>query len=218
MNRRELRRSLRAQKKALRAQLAQAQRQARAQVAQNPQVRRARQKRRLKQAAGLAALLLLLLLVRCDCEGPPKVTTPEPQAPDAGEVVVKAPPPVQKPSKPPKLRGDLRGQPRARFDHEGKAPPTWLEEFRIQVAARSPRLSECFNGQGRPGALRWTCALNVTSGAVSDHALESVGGADDLDAKQRACVVKALSDPPYRISKDAQPDALSNRVSLVIEF
>lgn len=210
-------RELQERKKALRRSLAEQRARARAAVAQNPMVQRARRKRTLRRGAGLAALLLVLLFVRCECDPPPEPPPPEPVTADAGTPEVKAPAPAKKPQrKPPPLQGNLDGRARAQFDNDGKAPPTWLEEFRIQVAARSVRLSECFNGTARPGALRWSAAVNAASGSVSDHALEPVG-ASELTKVQRDCVVGVLSSPVYKLA-GAQPQDLPNRVGLVIEF
>lgn len=86
----------------------------------------------------------------------------------------------------------------------------------MQVAARSPRLAQCFKGAERPGALRWDVALNPSSGAVSDQFLETVG-AVELSAPQRECVERTLSNPGYHVS--ALPsEGLPTRVTLMIEF
>ena len=90
-------------------------------------------------------------------------------------------------------------QPRGKYQNEAQSSPSWLDEFRLQVAARSPRLAECFSGTDRPGALRWTTAVNEESGAVSDHGLELVGTGADLYGKQRECVLAVLSSPGYRL-------------------
>ncbi|WNG58351.1 hypothetical protein F0U59_29125 [Archangium gephyra] len=92
-----------------------------------------------------------------------------------------------------------------------------MDDFRIQVAARSPRLAQCFSGTERPGALRWTAAVNAASGSVSDHALEPVGTGGELSGKQRDCVQGVLSSPGYRLKPEQKQD-LPGRVSIVIEF
>ena len=91
-----------------------------------------------------------------------------------------------------------------------------LDDFRLQVAARSPRLALCFKGADRPGALRWNVALNPESGAVSDHVFEPVGAAE-LSPAQRECMQRTLSSPGYHVTQ-ADRQSLSSRVSLVIEF
>jgi hypothetical protein len=92
-----------------------------------------------------------------------------------------------------------------------------MDEYRLQVAARSPRLARCFQGAGRPGALRWTASVNPTRGEVSDHQLQPIGGGAELRREQRECLLEALSSPPYRLTAPGAP-ALPDRVGLVIEF
>ncbi|MBK7865320.1 MAG: hypothetical protein IPJ65_43340 [Archangiaceae bacterium] len=94
--------------------------------------------------------------------------------------------------------------------------PAWLDEFRMQVAAASPRLAECFTGIERQ-ALRWSAAVNPKPGTVADHSLEPVGVGTDLTADQRTCVQAVLSSPVYRLTQLGD-EPLPRRVSLVIEF
>lgn len=218
MNKAELRRAMREQRKALRASTRAARAQANAALAQNPAVQRARRRRRLRRLLAIAAVLLLMLFVRCDCESAPVVAAPP--AADAGEPVVKTPPDAGTPRpKKAAFRGRVAEQPRGAYKGDVKAPPSWLEEYRLQVAARSPRLSECFKGSDRPGALRWTSAVNVESGAVSDHELEALGSSGYLDSKQIQCLVAALSKPGYRIRPSSdEAKELPRRISIVIEF
>ncbi len=85
------------------------------------------------------------------------------------------------------------------------------------MAARSGRLSECFKGAEKPGALRWTTSVSPESGAVSQHELEPLGAGAEIQGEQRACVLQVLSNPAYKLGA-AQKQALPNRLSLVIEF
>jgi hypothetical protein len=216
VTRNELRRAIRERKKELRQQVAQLRREAKARLEADPAVRRERKRRRLRRGVGLAVLALLLLLVRCECAPPPTpevldggVAVPAPKQP--------APPPAPAVIKPPPLKARIKSVERATYEGQAQVPPTWLEEFRLQVAARSPRLATCFTGTDRPGALRWTAALNAESGAVSDHELESVGAASSVSTAQRECVVKALSNPTYRLNVP-KGQALPDRVGMVIEF
>jgi hypothetical protein len=162
----------------------------------------------------LLLLILLLLLWLCSC-GPEPVETAGP-APPTREVVVPAPevPPAPAPlQRTPRIdRPDYRAEP--------PGPPPWLTSFRMQVAARSPRLATCFEGTARPGALKWTTAVEAAGGSVSAHALEPMLLTDELTAVQKACVLGVLSEPPYRLQggPDGSPDAPPSRVSLVIEF
>lgn len=226
MTKAEMRRTLRERRKELRRSVALMRRQARERLESIPAVRRERTKRRVRRAVGLALLASLLLFLRCDGHPAPP-PGPPPLGADAGTPEVKAKRPAPPAlSKPPPLRAQIPSQPRARYEGETKAPPSWLEEFRIQVAARSPRLAECFKGSDRPGALRWTAAVNAESGAVSDHELEPLGTGSGgwgvmIGSEQRACLLRALSNPPYRLRAPrtaAEKEALPNRVSIVIEF
>lgn len=217
MTRTELRRAMRERKKELRQQVAQLRREARARLDANPVVRRERKRRRVRRAVGLAVLALLLLLVRCECAPPPpevlekgaEMAAPEPKQP--------MPPPAPAATKPPPLKARIKSVQRASYEGQAQVPPTWLEEFRLQVAARSPRLATCFTGTDRPGALRWTAALNAESGAVSDHELETVGAATSVSQAQHECLLKALSNPTYRLNVP-KGQALPDRVGMVIEF
>jgi hypothetical protein len=186
-------------------------REIRERVAEIPAVKaaRARRKRRNRIVFFLIALLLGLL-VRCDCGGeppPPEPAAPEPVMHDAGVPKTKPPPFNQK----------VKTQHRGAYGIETPAPPPWLDEFMLQVTARSPRLAQCFTGSDRPGVLRWTASVNARNGVPSDHELELVGGGNELKKAQRDCVLGALSSPPYKLTA---PDAggLPDRVSVVLEF
>ncbi|WNG44442.1 hypothetical protein F0U60_10220 [Archangium minus] len=213
MTPRELRREMRQRREELRRSLALMRQQARERVRQLPAVRRERNRRRVRRAVGLALLLLLACLTRCECQ----------QAPPPAKAVVQEKPEVKPktPAPAPPRREPLRAQvkplPRGSYQGETQAPPTWLEDFRLQVAARSPRLAQCFTGTDRPGVLRWTASVNPESGAVADHELEPLGPGAELKREQRDCVVRALSSPTYRLSSQ-QAQVLPNRISLVIEF
>lgn len=204
---------LRAQRRAVRARLEQLRRESRARVDALPAIQAARKKRARRRTLASAVLLLLLLFLRCDCEPAPQ---PEPTATvpaglDAGSKL-----PPSKPTK--RLASNERLASSARRGYELGAgrSPAWLDDFRMQVAARSPRLALCFQGADRPGALRWSVALNPESGAVSDHLFEPIGAAD-LTTAQRDCVQKVVSSPVYRVA-EADRQSVPGRVSLVIEF
>jgi hypothetical protein len=175
---------------------------------------KARRRRRLAFAA--PPLLLIAMLLRCDCERTDPVKV-------AAKVETKAPPEKTPTPRPPRksgrapLAGDVDRRPRRAYEAEAQPPPGWIDEFRLQASARSPRLAQCFEGTDRPGALRWVAALNPETGTVSDQELEPVGTRSGLTPEQRACVARALSNPGYRLSsRPAQP--FPERVSLVIEF
>ena len=169
----------------------------------------------MRRALAVALLLLLAGLVRCECEQPPPVVqAPVPALPQKQERVSAPVPPPPRPREP---RIRMGTQSRAGFPEKERVAPTWLEDFRLQVAARSPRLAACFKGESRPGALRWTASVNPESGGVSDHELEPVGASQAPGGEQRQCVLQALSSPAYRL-KESQAQSLPTRVSLVLEF
>ncbi len=209
----ELRAAMKAQRQALEASA----RALRERMSQLPQVQAAARRRRLRSTFTLAALLLVLCFIECDCDPRPG-QLPEPV--DAGVLVVEAKKPAPltvKPVKKPPLKANVSLGPRDSFGTSQRPPPDWLDGFRLQVAARSPRLAECFQGTERPGALRWATAVNPDSGAVSDQTFEPVGIAIDLTKEQQTCLARVLSSPPYKVGV-GEAQALPRRVSLVIEF
>lgn len=200
----------RKQRKAIRAQLSKMRVAARAKVAQLPAVKAARRRRWFRRSL-LIALVLLLLFIRCDCGPTPALEQPKGEVAKVADAGVARAPQKKKPQK------DKVGQnPRRDWETGSQLGPAWLDEFRLQVSARSPRLASCFTGTDRPGALRWNVALNPETGAVSDQILEPLG-ATDLSETQQACLRTALASPKYRITAE---DRLSvpSRVSLMLEF
>jgi hypothetical protein len=214
---RELRRDMRERRRALREAMAQRRAEARRRVAGHPSVRRARSRRRIRRGALVACALLLALLTRCQCE-PPAAPEPSPQGQAASPPAVAPRAPAAAPkAKRRALQGEVASQPRGAFGLGARDRPSWLEDFHLQVSARSGRLARCFTGTDRPGALRWAAALNAKSGAVSDHELEPLGPPTSFTRAQRDCVVDVLSNPGYRLELPSA-EALPNRVGLVIEF
>jgi hypothetical protein len=217
MTPRELRRELRQRKKELRRSVALMKRSARERVAQLPVVQREKRRRRIRRVVTIAALLLLAMWVRCDCAPPPPPAPPPEPVVEPVPVEVKPKKPEPPTSKPKAFKDRMERQRRGSYQNEAQTSPSWLDDFRLQVAARSPRLAQCFSGTERPGALRWTAAVNAASGSVSDHALEPVGTGGELSRKQRDCVQGVLSSPGYRLKPEQKQD-LPGRVSIVIEF
>jgi hypothetical protein len=158
----------------------------------------------------IAVLLLLLLLRSCPAEEPAAPEVPVVVAP----AVVPAPPPAPLPPPAPTGRVATRGRPS--FETPVPAPLPWVSSFRMQVAARSPRLAECFVGADRPGKLKWTASVSPVDGRVSEHVLEPMLVTDAISGEQRACVLGVLSDPPYRLDDDGR--TTPSRVGVVIEF
>ena len=208
MNAREFAALKREAKKALKAR----QKAAREAFENQPQVRKIRNRRRVFRLVALLVILIFLLLIRCDC-GPakphvPQVVEPTPvekEMPDAG---------VQKPV----FKTTVKTLPRDSYENKKLLGASWLEQFQMQVVARSPRLAQCFVGVDRPGALRWTCALNADTGVASDHELEPLGNnTGQLSKTQEACVVEALSKPAYTLT-NVPKEGLPQRIGFVLEF
>jgi len=210
------RRALKAQQKQLRRELKVQQRQQREALKAHPmyaqmqQQRLQRRRRRLLMALLLA--LLLLLLSKCECDEAP--ATPAP-APPAAPTVVK--PPADTPPPPKKLRGRVRGTRRPTLPVQPPGPPSWLDAFRLQVAARSTLLAGCFNGIEKPGALRWSVRVHAPTGKVSASTLEPVLSNADITPKQVECLEQHLSSPAYKLD-EPDPKAEARRVTLVFEF
>ncbi len=160
----------------------------------------------------LVSLLLLLAAIVC-CVGPcePEVVPALGPGPAEGQGERAEPVPAPVP-----LEGRVKPKPRPAFPALKPAPVPWLASFRMQVAARSTRLSGCFVGATRPGVLRWTALVEPETGRVSDHELEPVLQSDILSGEQRDCVLGVLETPRYRI--DPEEGMGPSRVGMVIEF
>lgn len=215
MTRAEIKAAMRRRREALREQFRAMKARTDEALAKDPRIQKARRRRQLKRIAAIALLLLLLLLIRC--EGQPGPLPPV-AAVDAGTPVEKVveKKPVKKPG-PKKIVIAAKPVERPDFDTPGRLPAAWVDEFRMQVAARSPRLAACFIGSSRPGALRWTTLVSLQTGAVGEHDFESMGLSADLTRAQLDCLQGVLSKPEYLL-KDAPPEGLPERVSLVLEF
>ena len=183
-------------------------------MAEHPLLRRARarrQRRNMRLALGLtAAAMLLLVWQRCPRPPPePAEARPSPpRAPASAPAVSPRPGPQ---------RQSLSPLERPRLQVAVPPSPDWLDAFRMQVLARGPRLAQCFEGQARPGALRWTCALVPSTGMTSDHTFEPLGGGS-LEGRE-PCMRDVLSRPPLqRVAMPGADATTPVRVSLVIEF
>lgn len=216
MNAREIRRALRRQRAAMRAQMKASKKRFREQWAKSPQAQaRARQQRRRRRVTLAIAGLIALAFLRCCSCGDSAPAAAAPEGKDAGTDAGPAAPLAKKPLAAPRLslqrRSDLK------LEDTSMLP--WLDEFRLQVAARSPKLANCFHGADKPGALRWTTEMNPGSGQVSNHALEPIGATLGLNPAQRDCLIQALAEPRYRL-QNRPPDESStpSRVSIMLEF
>lgn len=160
----------------------------------------------------LLLLLLLLLLLIPPCEEPPAPLAASAPAPPEVAAAFGEPAPPPAPPPPRIARRD-----RPAFEVNAPEPLPWLAAFRLQVAARSPRLAECFVGAARPGALKWTVGVEPRAGLVSDATLEPTLASDAITPAQRACVLDVLAAPAYELDAGAAP-ATPARVAMVIEF
>ena len=216
LNRRAARHELRARRAALRARVAEA----RARLRPKRSAGRSLRRRLLL----LALLLLLWILLRhCNCAveipSPPDVGPPRPDSiVSVVDAAVATPTPVVSVARSkPRPRRRLKSRRRPTYRNDIPPPAAWLTEFRLQVSARGAQLSRCFEGAVRPGALRWTAALDAARGIVSDHQFEPVLAGAALSRSLRTCLIEVLSHPPYRLSlPDKQPSP--SRVAIVIEF
>lgn len=216
MNRRELRETMKARRKELRGAMARLRTETKTRLEKNPAVRRERTRRRIQRLSAVAVLLLLASLLNCQCQEPVVPTEePELEAPVAAEPKEKKSISAKPKKKP--FQARIERQPRGAYEGREPTAPSWLDAFRLQVAARGPRLAECFTGTDRPGALRWTTAVNPKSGAVADHELEPRGSGAGLKTEQLDCLLKVLAEPSYKL-KPKDPGALPERVGIVIEF
>jgi len=166
----------------------------------------------------VALILLILLLLRdCQCNEPPPGPAP-PQAVDTAEIDEPEPDPEpeivarREPAK-----GRLEGIRRPQYGNEPLDALPWLAAYRLQVAARSTRLAECFVGAPNPGTLKWTASVEPSVGHVSDQVLEPSLQSDALTRRQKSCAFEVLSYPPYELESDGERSTPA-RVSMVIEF
>lgn len=180
---------------------------------------RARQRqRRKRQLALLLLVILILLLLRLDC-----VEEPSPSVFPSPSMAVPAPRKHDKPGRgqakrnPLRLEGRVEGSDRTSLALDPLAPPTWLPEFRLQVAARSPRLAACFVGTERPGAMRWSALVHARSGRATESVVEPVFRGASLAEDQLDCLVKGLTEQPY-VLDPSSPEVAARRVSLIFEF
>lgn len=164
------------------------------------------------------AALLVLLCWRSCVEEPPDVTPamPSAQAATTGPVgrttepLAVAPPHI--------IPATVERLDRPDYAVAKPVALPWLGSFRMQVAARGPRLAECFVGADAPGQLKWSGAVEPVAGRVSDHAFTPTSGSATLTRDQEECAVAVLSDPPFRLEAGPEPPSTPHRVSLILEF
>ena len=200
---RDLRRQLKAQREAARAALAEKR-------ASLPGKKKKDNRRRNALLLLLLLLLLLVMIPDCNCAHSPGVIGPP--IPPAGPAEEEA---EGKWVEPP---GRIGRRDRPEYDVAPARQLPWLEAFRMQVAARSPRMAECFVGTDRPGAIRWTTSVVASSGQVSAHELEPMLQGAGISQRQGECLIEALSEPAYQLPGADPERSVPDRVSLVIEF
>lgn len=207
------RQALRARRREIKAELARRKAAARAALAKKRQALGGGKKRKERHRRRLVALLLLILLLallpdcRCSAPEPPPRSAAQPTEGAAAEDAL---PPAM-------LGGEIRRQDRPEYASVAPAPLPWLDAFRMQVAARSPRLATCFVGVSQPGTLKWTTSVEPVTGQVSEHALEPTLLSEPLARRQKACIIEVLSDPSYQLPANGERSTPS-RVGLVLEF
>jgi len=194
--------AIRARQRALKAELA----------ARKPRSRRGPDPVRWMLGVLVVVLALLLLLQSCREEEPvaSEACPPCDECDGQGDAPGETSPDGQ---------ADGRIEPRGRPAYRNPPPPPipWLDELRLQVGSRSPRLAECFVGAERPGALKWTASVQPEDGRVADAELQPLLSGDTLTTAQRRCVLAVLEDPPYELDHDGERST-PPRVSVVIEF
>ena len=161
-----------------------------------------------------AIIVVLLLLLWRSCQPPeaPEALVCPPCEEETGEGVPAEPPPEEDPLP----GGRIPSQPRPAYGAPPPQPLPWLNDLRLQVAGRSPRLADCFVGTDRPGAMKWTALVQPADGRVSDAALEPMLAGEGLSAIQRQCVLDILAEP-YALEHDGER-ATPPKVSIVLEF
>lgn len=204
--------TLRERRKALRLTLRERRRQLEQRLAALPTAKKTATRRR--RLWGALLLLILLCLSRCSCT----TDVPAPQKHAAPVVVVKVDTFTKKPNTQTRAPAKIATSLRAKYGAEIPVEPAWVEAFRLQVAARSQRLAQCFVGASKPGVLRWKASLTAETGAVFDHHLEAVAPSEELTAEQQRCVVNVLSNPGYSKLATTYAAVLPESVSLVLEF
>ena len=208
--------ALEAKRKAMREQVAARRRNRPPRKPRPPRARRSRRKKKKeeeeKRRPWWLLLLLLLPLLCClplDCtEDEPEEVVPEPEP--VGEVEPVEPVPEEP-------GGRIPSQERPDFGTRPPDAPSWIDSFRMQVAARGPRLAQCFVGAKEPGQFKWTTSVVPETGVVSEHALEPMLNSPDLRRAERLCVLEVLENPPYTLEAADEPSTPS-RVGIVIEF
>lgn len=205
--------TLRARRRQLRAELRRRKRAARATLrARRRASREERDPGRTRRRILLGlALLLLLFFHDCRCDPPS-------DPPSTGRRFAATPPPAPEalPPLPPGARTPT--SPRPAYRPEPAPTHPWLDAFRLQVAARSPRLAACFEGVQAPGTLRWTTGVVPQTGRVVDHQFEPLSTSLPLTNAQTACARAALTEPPYTLEATPDDGSPPVRVSLLIEF
>ena len=170
-------------------------------------------RRRARRPWWLALLLLppFCLIPDCSEEAPLPPPLEQGSAPQVGAPVEVPPVPVPVPVP------RMSTVPRPSFRSPTPKPLPWIGVFRLQVAARSPRLAGCFVGVERPGQLRWTAAVEPSSGETADHTLEPLLRSAAISRVERECILNVLTDPPYRLDVTTE-QATPTRVGIVLEF
>lgn len=206
-----------ARREQLRAGLERRVAEARSQRSVSPRLAELQQERRRRRARRVLGIALLMVILGLLCSGvlrcdPPPAAPLVPLPPeDAG-----TPEETEQGARAPAVPR-LSTRPRPAFPAMEPPAVPWLEAFRLQVAARGPRLAACFVGTDHPGTLRWTAAVEPLSGRVSRAEVEPLLDSAALSRAQEGCVLSVLADPPYRLEGERTQGA-PTKLSIVLEF
>ncbi len=97
---------------------------------------------------------------------------------------------------------------------------SWLGDFHLQVAARSPRLAACFRGVAESDALQWSAGVESLSGTVVEGTVTPLSETAPLTWAEQDCVQDVFATPAYTLSAGPDPEgrSLPTRVRLLLEF
>ena len=164
----------------------------------------------------LLTLLIALLLRNCNCDKPPlpENSAKQIQPLPTPKIIKKE---IKKKFSRKPLKGKIKPRKRPKYKNEPSNKKAWLANFRLQVAARSPRLAKCFEDAQHPGALKWVAAVEPVQGVVFDQTFEPILGNADLTKAEQKCLKKVLTEPPYNLKAEKET-SVPSRVGIVIEF
>ena len=220
MNRKDIKLKLREQKKLLRLSSKERRKQIKERLDQLRPVKSKKPKSKKAIFVKLILLLILILfLLRDSCsEMGGKIERPNNvDIPKKNHVAGVKKSSVKKHTLSKRSTGRFNSRKRSDFILSSPKPQPWITGFRMQVAARSGRLARCFEGADRPGAIKWSGAVEPTEGTVSDHTIEPILYGGEIPNSKLNCLKNVLTYPPYILTGESN-FATPSRVGMVIEF